>query len=88
MLLPTIPFTAQRQICTDAIVLAVNPISPPLTSLLPGILHLQKQGDSVLIFILGLLSLNLAHRVWLGLWRETRVGAGYCTSFYFSPVGK
>lgn len=28
MLLPTITFTAQRQICTDAIVSAANPISP------------------------------------------------------------
>ena len=60
----------------------------PLTSLLLGIFHLQKQGDSVLIFILGLLSINLAHSVWWRLWSETHVGAGYCASFYFSPVGK
>lgn len=60
----------------------------PLTFLLPGIFHLQKQGGSVLIFILGLLPINLAHNVWWSLWSETRVGAAYCTSFYFSPMGK
>lgn len=59
-----------------------------LTFILLGILHLQKQGGSVLIFIPGLLSINLAHSVWWSLWSGTHVGAGYCTSFYFSPVGK
>lgn len=64
MLLLTITFTAQRQICRDAIVLAANPIRPPLASLVLGIFHLQKQGDSVLIFIPWLLSINLAPSVW------------------------
>ena len=88
MLLPAITFTAQRQICADAIVSVANPISPPSPFFLLGIFHLQKQGDSVLIFILGLLSINLAHSVWRSLWSETHVGTGYCTSFYFPPVGK